>query len=141
MDDVNTAKECAEKMWATDNASKALGMDVVVDAVGSATARMKVREDMLNGFNVCHGGLLFALADTAFAFAGNSYDQMALAASGSIEFLRPAVLGDLLEAVAIEEYRGRKNGFYTVTIKNQDGELIGLFRGRCVSRDERILDT
>lgn len=139
MSDLQLAKRCADKMWAGDNASRALGMKVEVTAVGSATASMCVRDDMVNGLNVCHGGLLFALADTAFAFACNAYDRVTFAASGSIEFLRPVMLGDTLRAIATEEYRGRKNGYYTVTIDNQDGDVVALFRGRSVSRDEAVL--
>jgi acyl-CoA thioesterase len=139
MNDLPTAKRCAEKMWAGDKASKALGMKVEIRAVGSATAHMRVRDDMVNGFDVCHGGLLFALADTAFAFACNAYNRLTIAASGNIEFLRPVVLGDELRATATEEYRGRSSGFYTVKIENQDGKLVALFRGRSASRDQPLL--
>lgn len=140
MSKLKTAKECARTLWAGDAASKALGMTVEIRSVGGATARMTVREDMINGFGVCHGGLLFALADTAFAFACNAYDRRAVAASGSIEFLRPVKLGDELRAVASEEYHGRKSGFYSVRVENQDGITVALFRGRSVSRDTPILE-
>ncbi len=140
MNELAMAKRCAEKMWASDSASKALGMDVEISEAGCATARMRVREDMVNGFDVCHGGLLFALADTAFAFACNAYDRVSVAGSASIEFLRPAVLGDRLCAIATEDYRGRRSGYYTVRVDNQHGEAVALFHGRCVSRDERVLD-
>ncbi|MGI9249427.1 MAG: hydroxyphenylacetyl-CoA thioesterase PaaI [Woeseiaceae bacterium] len=139
MSDLNTAKRCAQKMWAGDSASKALGMTIEIRSVGCATARMQVREDMVNGFDVCHGGLLFALADTAFAFACNAYDRKTVAASGNIEFIRPAMLDDRLRAVAKEDHRGRRSGYYTVRIDNQDGELVAMFRGRSVSRDEPVL--
>ena len=72
MNELAMAKRCAEKMWTSDSASKSLGMEIDIREAGSATARMRVREDMVNGFDVCHGGLLFALADTAFAFACNA---------------------------------------------------------------------
>lgn len=140
MSRLKIAKQCAEKMWAGDKASRALGMKLEIREVGSATARMQVRDDMLNGFGVCHGGMLFALADTTFAFACNAYNRTTFAASASIEFLRPAMLGDSLCAVATEEYRGRRSGYYMVRIDNQDGEIIALFRGRSVSRSEQILD-
>ncbi|MDH3417685.1 MAG: hydroxyphenylacetyl-CoA thioesterase PaaI [Gammaproteobacteria bacterium] len=140
MNELAMAKRCAEKMWASDSASKALGMEIDIPAAGSATARMRVREDMVNGFDVCHGGLLFALADTAFAFACNAYDRVTVAGSASIEFLRPAMRGDALIANATEDYRGRRSGYYTVRVDNQDGEAVALFRGRCVSRDEPVLD-
>lgn len=139
MTELKTAKRCARAMWSGDQASKALGMKVEIRKVGSATARMTVREDMVNGFDVCHGGLLFALADTAFAFACNAYDRKTVAASGNIEFLRPARLGDQLRAVAAEEHRGRRTGYYNVRIDNQDGELIALFRGRSVSGKQPLL--
>ena len=139
MGNLKTAKHCARTMWAGDTASKALGMKVEIRKVGSATARMSVREDMVNGFDVCHGGLLFALADTAFAFACNAYDRKTVAASANIEFLRPAMLGDQLRAVAEEEHRGRRTGYYKVKVDNQDGELVALFRGRSVSNNESLL--
>ena len=139
MSQLKTAKQCAKAMWVGDKASKALGIKIEIGEVGSATARMEVREDMINGFNVCHGGLLFTLADTAFAFACNAYDRVSVAASASIEFLSPARAGDNLRAVAREEHRGKRNGFYSVRVENDDGDLIALFRGRAVSRDEPVI--
>ena len=139
MSELKTAKECAKTMWASDAASKALGMKIEIRTAGGATARLTVRDDMINGFGVCHGGIVFALADTAFAFACNAYNRKTLAASGSIEFMRPAKSGDELYATATEEYRGRKSGFYSVKVENQDGKTIALFRGRSVSRSDPIL--
>jgi acyl-CoA thioesterase len=139
MSKLKTAKQCAKTMWAGDKASKALGISIEIREVGVATARMQVREDMLNGFDVCHGGLLFTLADTAFAFACNAYDRVTVAASANIEFLRPAQLGDELHAIAREEYRGSRSGYYAVNVENQDGMLVALFRGRAVSRDEPVI--
>lgn len=141
MADVKTAKRCAKAMWAGDNASRALGMKVEIRKAGSATVRMTVRDDMVNGFNVCHGGMLFALADTAFAFACNAYDQKTVAAAASIDFLRPVKAGDKLRAEAAEEHRGRRSGYYLVRIENQDGQLVALFKGRSVSRDEPLLES
>ncbi len=139
MSQLKTAKQCAKSMWAGDKASKALGITIEIRKAGAATARMRVREDMINGFDVCHGGLVFTLADTAFAFACNAYDRVSLAASASIEFLRPARLGDDLCAVAREEHRGSRSGYYAVSVENQDGVLVALFRGRAVSRDQRVI--
>lgn len=139
MSELLTAKRCAKKMWSGDKASKALGMKIEIRTAGAATARMRVREDMVNGFDVCHGGMVFALADTAFAFACNAYDRVTFAASASIEFLRPAMLGDELSATAEEEYRGSRSGYYVVKVENDIGELVALFRGRSVSRDQSIL--
>jgi len=140
MNELALARRCAARMWSSDSASKALGMEIDIPAAGSATARMLVREDMVNGLDVCHGGLLFALADTAFAFACNAYNRVTVAGSASIEFLRPAMRGDALTANATEDYRGRRSGYYTVRVDNQDSETVALFRGRCVSRDEPLLD-
>ena len=139
MSQLETAKQCAKTMWADDKASKALGIKVAIREAGSATAHMRVREDMVNGFNVCHGGLIFTLADTAFAFACNAYDRVTFAASASIEFVRPAQLGDKLSAVAREEHRGSRSGYYAVTVENDLGEVVALFRGRAVSRDQPVI--
>jgi acyl-CoA thioesterase len=126
-------------MYAKDAASQALGIRVDVRQAGRAVARMTVRQDMVNGFGVCHGGLLFTLADTAFAFACNAYDDLTFAAAASIDFLRPARLGDELQAIAREDYRGGRTGFYTVDVVNQRDETVALFRGRSASRGERLL--
>jgi phenylacetic acid degradation protein PaaD len=139
MSQLSTAKRCAEKMWAGDRASKALGMKIEIREAGAATANMQVRDDMVNGFDICHGGMVFALADTAFAFACNAYDRVTFAASASIDFLRPAMLGDMLRATASEEYRGSRSAYYLVKVENQDDDLVALFRGRSVSRDEPVL--
>jgi acyl-CoA thioesterase len=139
MSDGKVANRCAEAMYANDDASRMLGISVEVEEAGRATARMTVREDMLNGFDVCHGGLIFALADTAFAFACNGYDDLTYAAQADIEFVRPATKGDALVAVAREDYRGRKTGFYTVEVTNQDDQLVAMFRGRSASKGEPLL--
>ena len=139
MDKTDLARRCAETMYANDAASRALGIRVDVPAAGRANATMTVRADMVNGFDVCHGGLLFTLADTAFAFACNGYDDRTFAAAASIDFLRPAHLGDDLRAQAREDYRGSKSGFYSVEICNQDGDVVAVFRGRSASRGERVL--
>jgi acyl-CoA thioesterase len=140
MDELQRAKECAEKMYANDKASRSLGIEIEIPAVGAAVASMLVSEDMVNGFDICHGGLVFTLADTAFAFACNAYDDLTVAGSGSIEFLRPSARGDHLQAVASEVHRGRKGGVYKVAVRNQDDKLVALFQGRSVSRGVAILD-
>jgi len=139
MDKTDLARRCAETMYANDAASRALGIRVDVPAAGRANATMTVRADMVNGFDVCHGGLLFTLADTAFAFACNGYDERTFAAAASIDFLRPAHLGDELRAQAREDYRGSKSGFYSVEIRNQRDEVVAVFRGRSASRGEGLL--
>jgi len=139
MEATETAKRCGDAMYENDAASKALGIRVDIPEAGRAIACMTVREDMVNGFDVCHGGLLFTLADTAFAFACNGYDDLTVAAAASIDFLRPARLGDELRAQAREDYRGRKSGFYTVEVCNQREEVVAIFRGRSSSKGEALL--
>ena len=139
MDDLERAKRCADVMYAKDVSSQALGITIDIPAPGQAIARMAVRDDMVNGFDVCHGGLIFTLADTAFAFACNAYDRLTYAAAADIEFLRPAKSGDALEAMAKEDYRGYKTGLYTIEVRNQRGELVAMFRGRSASVEETIL--
>jgi acyl-CoA thioesterase len=139
MNELERARRCAGTMYANDEASKALGIEIEIPAAGSSIATREVREDMVNGFGVCHGGLVFTLADTAFAFACNAYDRLTLAAAASIDFLRPAVIGDALTASATEDYRGERTGFYTIRVSNQRGELVALFRGRSATKDEPII--
>jgi len=140
MNDLERARACAERMYANDAASRALGIEVEIPEPGSAIATMRVREDMTNGLDICHGGLIFALADTAFAFACNAYDDVTVAASGTIEFLRPAYRGDELRAVALEEHRAKKSGIYAVEVLNQDDDFVALFRGRAVARGQPLLE-
>jgi acyl-CoA thioesterase len=138
MDDLAIAKQCRDTMFETDAAIHALDISVEITGVGEAEARFEVRAGMLNGHGVCHGGYLFTLADTAFAYACNSYNQLTLAAGASIEFLRAAKLGDQVVAIAIERRRGRKTGFYDVVVRNQDGEDVALFRGRSHSTQDTL---
>ncbi|MBS0364766.1 MAG: hydroxyphenylacetyl-CoA thioesterase PaaI [Proteobacteria bacterium] len=124
------AERTATAMFERDRASQGLGMRIVAVAPGRATLVMLVRSDMVNGHAICHGGLVFALADSAFAFACNSYNYSTVAAAGSIDFLAAAREGDELTAAAHELWRTRRNGLYEITITNQRGERIALFRGR-----------
>lgn len=139
MDDLTRARRCAETMLANDKSTRGLGIAVEIPAVGRAVATMTVREDMVNGFDVLHGGLAFTLADTAFAFACNAYDDQTVAAAAQIEFLRPAVKGDTLQATAREEHRGRRSGYYTIEVHNQRDELVALFHGRSASTGRSLL--
>jgi acyl-CoA thioesterase len=127
-------------MYANDAASQALGMRILDVAPGRARVAMQVREDMVNGHRTCHGGLIFSLADSAFAFACNTYDAVTVAAGASIEFLAPARLGDELIAIAEEQTRSRRTGVYDVAVVNQGGERIALFRGRSHQLDGRVLE-
>lgn len=140
MDPLAVARACAERMFAADEASKMLGIVIDIPAPGTAAATMRVRADMVNGFDVCHGGIIFTLADTAFAFACNAYNDLSVAASANIDFLRPAMLRDVLTATAVEEYRGKRGGLYAVEVVNQDEERVALFRGRSASRGRTLVD-
>lgn len=129
MDDV-FATEHTRRMIAADPASAALGMSVVCAEPGRAVVRMSVRADMLNGFAVAHGGVVFALADTALALAGNETDAVTLVAGADIVFLSPAREGDQLEAVAERRALVGRSGVYDVRVSTADGRVIAEVRGR-----------
>ncbi len=137
--ELDIAKKCAAAMYEADASSKALGISIEVTGVGQAEARVEVTPAMINGFAVCHGGHIFTLADTAFAFACNAYDQVTFAGGASIDFLRPARVGDKLLALAKERHRGGRTGVYDVSVTNQDGEEVAVFSGRSVATRESIL--
>ena len=124
-----TAERSARAMWANDRASQGMGMEIAAIAPGRCTMRMTVREDMVNGLAVCHGGFIFTLADSAFAFACNSYNQMTVAQHCAVTFHAPGKLGDVLEAEAVEVTRQGRSGLYDIMVRNQDGTLIASFRG------------
>ena len=117
-------------MWRNDRASKALGMQVMAISPGGATLCMAVREDMLNGHDLCHGGLITTLADSAFAFACNSYNEMTVAAGFDVNLIAAGHLGDVLTATARELSKAGRTGVYDVTVRNQRGEAVAAFRGR-----------
>ena len=123
------AQACAKSMWENDNAASGLGMKITRIAAGEADLEMVVRDDMTNGQKICHGGFIFTLADSAFAFACNGYNQFTVAAGCSIDFLAPAFEGDVLTARAREKYRAKRSGIYDITVTNQNGEKIAEFRG------------
>jgi acyl-CoA thioesterase len=124
------AERAAQAMFDQDLASQQLGMRIAEVRPGYARLVMAVREDMVNGHEICHGGLIFTLADSAFAFACNTYDAVTVAAAASIEFLLPAHLGDELTATAEERSRAKRTGVYDVVVRNHKGESVALFRGR-----------
>jgi len=123
------ARLSAQAMWDADRASQGLGM--VIDAIGpgSATLSMEVRAEMTNGHGICHGGFIFTLADSAFAFACNTYNQRAVAQMAAITFLAPAHLDDRLTARATEVARQGRGGIYDIRVTRQDGTRIAEFRG------------
>lgn len=123
------AEACAKAMWDDDNASRQLGMELVSVAPGEATIAMTIAETMTNGHGTCHGGYIFTLADSAFAFACNTYNQRAVAQHCSVTFIAPAFKGDRLTAAVREVSRRGRGGIYDIRITNQEGEHVAEFRG------------
>ena len=124
------AERSAKVMFANDTATKQLGITLESVSPGGACLHMRITERMLNGHSTCHGGYLFTLGDSTFAFACNSFNLVAVASSASIEFLAPAYLHDELTATATLQSQGRRTGLYDVAIVNQNEKRIALFRGR-----------
>jgi acyl-CoA thioesterase len=127
----NSARSVVEALYNRDSASHALGISVDEVLPGRVVASMQVRTDMSNGHGICHGGFVFALADTAFALACNSFGESMVVAGASIEYLVPTEIGDRLVATATETSRVGRQGIYDVVVTNQAGRVIALFRGRC----------
>ena len=130
-----TAHELADKvgasMFAADRASKEfMRMELVCCEPGRAVMRMTVRQEMLNGHQICHGGFIFTLADSTFAFACNSRNQATVASGASIDFLRPAHAGDVLSCEGIEQLVQGRHGIYDMKVSNQRGETVAMFRGK-----------
>lgn len=123
------ALRSAARMYAGDQAAKALGISIDEVAPGRATARMRVTGDMTNGHGIAHGGYIFLLADTAFAYACNSYGPVTVAQACQVTFLRPAREGDELVAAAAERVRMGRNGIYDVSVRRTDGEVLAELRG------------
>jgi acyl-CoA thioesterase len=133
------ARRSAEVMWSGDVASKALGMEVVSVGPGTATLRMTVREDMINGWDLCHGGMVASLADSAFAFACNTHGTVTVASGFDVTFLESARLGDELVATATERALRGRSGLYDVTVtRPTDDTVIAEFRGRSRSTGKPV---
>jgi acyl-CoA thioesterase len=124
------ADHVREGMYANDRASKALGMQVLEVTPGRAVLTMTVRDDMVNGHDICHGGLIATLADSSFAFACNSYNELTVASGFSIDLVAPARLGDVLTATCVEVSKAGRTGVYDAEVRNQRGERVAVFRGR-----------
>lgn len=127
-DPADVARRSADAMWADDPASQALGMRIVEVGPGTATLEMVVREDMVNGHGIGHGGFTFTLADSAFAFACNSYNRRTVAHVCEITYLAPTALGDLLTASAVERSREGRDGVYDVEVR-RDQLVVARFVG------------
>ncbi len=124
------AERVRDGMFANDRASKGMGMDIVAVGPGYARITMAVRDDMLNGFGICHGGFITTLADSAFAFSCNSYNEQTVASGVSVDFMAPGRPGDLLTAEAKEVFVAGRTGVYDIVVTNQKDELIAVMRGK-----------
>jgi acyl-CoA thioesterase len=124
------AEATRDAMWQDDRASQALGMQVLAVGPGTAMVTMTVREDMLNGHDICHGGLVTMLADSAFAYACNAYNEVTVASGFDVNLIAAAHRGDVLTAVVAEVAKAGRTGVYDVTVSNQRGESLAAFRGR-----------
>jgi acyl-CoA thioesterase len=134
------AERVADGMFVNDRASRGLGMQIASVAPGRAEMTMTVREDMLNGHAMCHGGFIFLLADSTFAFACNSYNRNTVAQGCSIDYLAPAHLGDVLHATGIERSRTGRTGVYDIEVRNQHGRTVALFRGKSYRIDGHVVE-
>ena len=134
------AGRVAASMYARDTATQALGIRIADVGPGSAELAMPVRADMLNGHEICHGGFIFTLADSAFAYACNSYNLNTVASGCAIEFIAPARSGDVLTARAQERQLAGRTGVYDVEVANQRGETVALFRGKSYRIRGHLLD-
>ena len=131
MDERELAARVGEAMYAVDRATKDfMGIELVSCEPGRAVMRMTVREPMLNGHDICHGGLIFTLADSTFAYACNSRNLNTVAAGCSIEFLKSGKAGDVLTCEGVERVLQGRHGVYDMTVTNQDGEVVAVFRGK-----------
>ena len=133
------AQACAESMYERDTAAREAGITLEEVRAGYAHLRMTVRAGMLNGHDVCHGGYLFLLADTAFAYACNSYNQVAFAQNCDIDFVQSGKENDELEAIAEERRKGTRSGLYDVVVRRRDGEVLAHFRGRSLQIKEAVI--
>ena len=134
------AQRAAAAMYARDLASQGLGMVIEEVRPGYARLRMTVRPDMLNGHATCHGGYVFALADSAFAFACNSHNRATVASGAAIEFLAPVRDGDVLVAEGQEQALGGRLGIYDVVVRRADGQQVALFRGRSYGLKAQVIE-
>ncbi|MFM7849937.1 MAG: hydroxyphenylacetyl-CoA thioesterase PaaI [Rubrivivax sp.] len=124
------AEAARDAMLKDDHATRALGIRILAVGPGTCTASMTVRQDMLNGHATCHGGLITSLADSAFAFACNAYNEITVASGFDVNLMAAARLGDVLTACAVELSKSGRTGVYDVTVTNQTGQTIAAFRGR-----------
>jgi acyl-CoA thioesterase len=134
------ATKVAEAMYADDPAvTDFMRIELLACEPGRAVMRMKVRAEMLNGHKICHGGLIFTLADSTFAYACNSHNKVTVAAGCSIEFLKPAHLDDVLTCEGVEQVLQGRHGIYDMKVSNQRGEVVAMFRGKSASLQGTVI--
>ena len=139
MDAAALARACADAMWKEDAATQSLGMTLISVAPGQAVMTLTVTDRMVNGHKICHGGYIFTLADSAFAFACNTYNQRTVAQHCAVTFLASAKLGDKLVARALERQRAGRSGIYDVTVTREEGNVIAEFRGHSRTIEGELL--
>ncbi len=133
------AEAVRDAMWKDDRASQLLGIEVLDIGPGTARLRMTVRPDMLNSHAICHGGLITTLADSAFAFACNAYNDFTVASGFDVNLVASARLGDVLTATAAEVGKTRRTGLYDIDVRDQDGRRIAAFRGRSMTLTGKLV--
>ncbi len=145
MSDINAealAQQVGVSMFAADTASRdTMGMQLLYCKPGEASMRMSIQDKHLNGHHKCHGGFIFTLADSTFAFACNSHNNATVASAASIEFLKPAHLGDVLTCVGVEQVLSGRHGVYDMTVRNQKDQVIALFRGKSAQIQGQVVPT
>lgn len=139
MDNQVSAQSVAEKVFEKDLFSQWLGIELIEIKEGYSKIAMTVRSEMMNGLGIVHGGIAFALADSAFAFACNNRNNLSVALDTSINFLKPVHVGDRLEAIATEIHNGRSTGLYQISISNQNQVVVAIFKGTCFRTGKKIL--
>jgi acyl-CoA thioesterase len=135
------AARVGKAMFAADRASREfMQMELLGCEPGRAVMRMTIREAMLNGHDICHGGFIFTLADSTFAFACNSHNNVAVAAGCTIEFLKPVRLGDVLTCEGVEQVLQGRHGIYDMKVSNQRGEVVAMFRGKSAQIQGKVIE-
>jgi acyl-CoA thioesterase len=140
MDNNEIAKAVVDKMMRDDLFSQWLGISLIEITEGYSKIKMTVREEMINGFGIVHGGVAFSLADSCFAFACNNRNVLSVALDTSINFTKPVHVGDVLTAEAKELHNGKSTGLYHITIKNQNDHIVALFKGTCFRTNKKLVD-
>jgi len=145
MSDINAealAQQVGVSMFAADTASRdTMGMQLIYCKPGEASMRMTIQDKHLNGHQMCHGGFIFTLADSTFAFACNSHNKATVASAASIEFLKPAHEGDVLTCVGVEQILSGRHGVYDMTVRNQHDQVVALFRGKSAQIQGQVVPT